>query len=61
MIYKFLFKAANQLQNQYTNTAQDLKGKYIENEQKVANAEMAATDASKLALRAEEVCILIDL
>nr|XP_034317839.1 laminin subunit beta-1-like [Crassostrea gigas]XP_034317840.1 laminin subunit beta-1-like [Crassostrea gigas] len=33
---------------------QELKKKYIENEQRVDNAEMAAQEANKLALRAEE-------
>lgn len=33
---------------------QELKEKYIENEQRVDNAEMAAQEANKLALRAEE-------
>lgn len=36
---------------------QELKEKYIENEQRVDNAEMAAQEANKLALRAEEVSI----
>lgn len=40
---------------------QELKEKYIENEQRVDNAEMAAQEANKLALRAEEVSTCIEL
>lgn len=40
---------------------QELKEKYIENEQRVDNAEMAAQEANKLALRAEEVSTYIEL
>lgn len=49
MIYKFLFKAANQLQNQYTNTAQDLNSRYNLTTQAQSRAEALKKRADKLA------------
>ena len=49
MIYGFIFKAANQLQNQYTNTAQDLNSRYNLTTQAQSRAEALKKRADKLA------------
>ena len=49
MINGFLFKAANQLQNQYTNTAQDLNSRYNLTTQAQSRAEALKKRADKLA------------